>query len=920
MESAAADMDRARLEIISFNMHGFNQGCVVIDDIIQDSHPDVFLLQEHWLTPANLCKFNHFSDYFTFGCSAMSKTVESGPLNGRPFGGVIALIKNDIRSLCEVIHCSDRYVILRISNYVIINIYLPCIGTADRLLICEDLFIDIWSWRERYANCACIIAGDFNVDLDSSDNVSRLINDLCTEHSLIRCDKLFKSCKQITYSNTALNQQSTIDYMLISSPSDVIDFEVLDPDINFSDHMPLSLNIYIIDSNKQDVSSRRAARTPPVHSQLRWDHGDIVSFYNHTGKLLQPIVTDLNDIDIDKIQYNASTYQPIVDRLYENIVAALNVSANLFIPQYRKNFFKFWWNQELSLLKEASVESNRIWKDAGKPRSGPIFDKRQSCRLQYRKRLREEQKLSVTSYSNDLHDALLKKNNTTFWKVWKSKFECINKSMQVDGCTDDVAICDKFSQHFSDSYSPSTMERSNELHRDFSRLRETYCGAPFLTDHLFDVELVSKIIMKLKRGKASDLDNLSAEHVIYSHPLLSVALTKLFNVMLLAAYVPDAFGHSYTVPIPKIDHCSKPMTCSDFRGIAISPIISKIFEHCILERFDSFLGSNDNQFGFKKGVGCNHAIFTVRKIVDRIISGGSTANLCAVDLSKAFDKVNHNALFIKLMKRNLPTKLLDILVYWFSKCWSCVKWVTTFSSFYKLEFGVRQGSVLSPTLFAIYLDELANYRRNGLHTFVILYADDILLVAQSISELQRLLSACEVELRWLDMNINFKKTCCVRVGPRCNVECLNITTADGHVLPWVDEVKYLGIVILRSRVFKCSFDQAKRAFYRSLNAIFGRVGRLASEEVLLQLVNSKCLPVLLYGTEACPLNKSDNNSFDFIMNRFLMKLFGTINRDIIATCRTYFNIQLPSVQIKSRTAKFAAKYRLTENAFCRIFS
>ena len=116
--------------------------------------------------------------------------------------------------------------------------------------------------------------------------------------------------------------------------------------------------------------------------------------------------------------------------------------------------------------------------------------------------------------------------------------------------------------------------------------------------------------MKLKRGKCSDLDNLSAEHVIYSHPLLSVALSKLYNLMLLTAYVPDAFGHSYTVPIPKIEHCTKPKTCSDFRGIAISPILSKIFEYCILDRFDSFLGSNDNQFGFKNGIGCSHAIFS----------------------------------------------------------------------------------------------------------------------------------------------------------------------------------------------------------------------------------------------------------------------------------------------------------------------
>jgi hypothetical protein len=147
-----------------------------------------------------------------------------------------------------------------------------------------------------------------------------------------------------------------------------------------------------------------------------------VYFYNHTCKLLEPIFTELNEIKIDNTQLHVSAYMSTIDRLYENIVIALNVSANLFIPQYRKNFFKFWWNQELSLLKEPSVESNRFWKEADKPRSSPIFEKRQSCRL-YRKRLREEQKLSVTSYSNDLHDALLKKDNTTFWRVWKSKFE-----------------------------------------------------------------------------------------------------------------------------------------------------------------------------------------------------------------------------------------------------------------------------------------------------------------------------------------------------------------------------------------------------------------------------------------------------------------------------------------------------------------
>ena len=73
----------------------------------------------------------------------------------------------------------------------------------------------------------------------------------------------------------------------------------------------------------------------------------------------------------------------------------------------------------------------------------------------------------------------------------------------------------------------------------------------------------------------------------------------------------------------------------------------------------------------------------------------------------------------------------------------------------------------------------------------------------------------------------------------------------------------------RSRVFKCSLDYAKKGFYRAANAIFGKVGRIASEEVILQLIISKHIPVLLYGLEACPLVKSELLSLDFVINRFL---------------------------------------------------
>ena len=70
-------------------------------------------------------------------------------------------------------------------------------------------------------------------------------------------------------------------------------------------------------------------------------------------------------------------------------------------------------------------------------------------------------------------------------------------------------------------------------------------------------------------------------------------------------------------------------------------------------------------------------------------------------MSKAFDKVNHYALYLKLVKRKIPNGSLDLLVSWFSECYSCVKWDAVLSDMFRVEFGVRQGSVLSPFLFAI---------------------------------------------------------------------------------------------------------------------------------------------------------------------------------------------------------------------------
>ena len=100
------------------------------------------------------------------------------------------------------------------------------------------------------------------------------------------------------------------------------------------------------------------------------------------------------------------------------------------------------------------------------------------------------------------------------------------------------------------------------------------------------------------------------------------------------------------------------------------------------------------------------------------------------------------------------------------------------------------------------------------------------------------------------MNINFNKSCCLRIGPRCDIVGEAVSSSCNRRLPWVSNMRYLGVHFVQSRTLKCSLDAAKHGFYCAANSMFGKIGRIASEEVVLQLIKSKCVPVLLYGLEA----------------------------------------------------------------------
>jgi len=149
---------------------------------------------------------------------------------------------------------------------------------------------------------------------------------------------------------------------------------------------------------------------------------------------------------------------------------------------------------------------------------------------------------------------------------------------------------------------------------------------------------------------------------------------------------------------------------------------------------------------------------------------------------------------------------------------------------------------------------------------------------------------------------------CTRIGPRYAADCGCIVTSVGDQLQWVDKLRYLGIYIVSGKSFRCCcFDYAKKSFYRAFNAVYGKIGRTASEEVTLSLIKSKCLPCLLFGVEACLLNKSDFQSLNFTVERVIMKIFHTKSDIVIKECRDIFSFPSVEILVKQKKNKVSAE-------------
>jgi hypothetical protein len=217
-------------------------------------------------------------------------------------------------------------------------------------------------------------------------------------------------------------------------------------------------------------------------------------------------------------------------------------------------------------------------------------------------------------------------------------------------------------------------------------------------------------------------------------------------------------------------------------------------------------------------------------------------------------------------------------------------------------------------LFAVFINDIIiRLQKSSLGCYVrnicfnaFMYADDLLLLSISISDLQAMINICKDELDWLDMKINIKKSMCMRVGNNFNASTCDILL-DSTPIAWTTEIRYLGLYIVAARTFKCNLHIAKVKYFRSLNAILGKVGSVSPVNLALSLISSNCNPVLLYGLESVHLTKAQVQSLTYPFNSSFMKLFHTFDAKVISQCQFYCGY-LPFKQVLDlRCLKFYHK-------------
>lgn len=680
-------------------------------------------------------------------------------------------------------------------------------------------------------------------------------------------------------------------------------------------HNPVSLKLSLKENN--------FVGTPSVENEIKtkagvkmWDNDcpekvvdsiDILKLCEIESKLDNLITYDFGKSELDLIVLDIS-------RLF--LDSAQTAFGDKFRPQPRKNSTyknnsQPWYGRECKEAQKEFIKAKNRYRGS-KTDTNKLNMKTKG--KYYRRINHVHYRRHVNSNANKIK-SLKSSNPKKYWQFITRK--------QKSNSDVDVDVFYQFMKNLNTS--------STDNANTFSGMNTDETSISEQLNESISLEEIKTNALKLVNGKSSGLDAVLNEHIKSTLHLMLPIYHKLFNIIFDTGVIPSAWTEGCIIPIYKNKGNTK--NPENYRPITLLSCFGKLFTAIINSRLQTFAQEFDvigeNQTGFRKNYSTMDNVFALHILFD-LMSKTKRKLLCAfIDFQKAFDTVWRTGLWRKLIDSHIRGKCFNIIFNLYQGIKSCVSVNGVKSPFFQCSIGVRQGENLSPFLFSIYLNDLENYLRINdvsgiectLHTdelfmffkmFVLLYADDTVLLAKSSNDLQHALNAFESFCTEWKLTVNIEKTKIILFG-RGKLKSSLKFFYNNTQIEIVRQYKYLGVIFSRGGSFaatvKHNCEQATKAMFvlirkvRSLNL---------SIDLQLDLFEKMIKPILLYGCEVW--GYCNTSLIERVQLKFLKSIFNLKQSTPNVMVYGEFGIFPIKIDIQSRMVSYWTKIISNDSA------